>query len=106
MERFAIFSATLGLSHPWQITSVSFSDKEKRIDIDLEFAQKENAPCPVCGEERRCCDVENETWRHHDFFRYIVFLHARVPRVECTCCGSGPVERPWTRIGSKFTHVQ
>ncbi len=106
MDQPAIFSATLGLSHTWQITAVSFSNEEKRMDITVDFAYCGNFACPTCGEEVKTCSTENETWFHSNFFRYATYLHARVPHIECSCCGICKVERPWSREGSKFTLIQ
>ncbi len=105
MEQPAIFSATLGLSHPWQITSVSFSKDEKRLDITVAFAHNGNLACPTCGAEGSSQEAMSETWYHNDFFRYATYLHARVPRSECTCCGIFTVTRPWSREGSRFSLI-
>jgi len=106
MDQPAIFSATLGLSHPWQITAVSFSKEEKRLDITVDFSQGGAFTCPTCGKEVKICEAEKETWFHSDFFRYATYLHARVPQIECSCCGMCKVERPWSREGSKFALLQ
>ena len=73
MDLPAIFSSTLGLS----------------------------LPCPNCGCGGVPCQKKNETWYHDDFFRYKTYLHADVPHIEC-CGNIIPVERPWSREGSKF----
>ena len=104
-EHPPIFSATLGLSHPWQITAVSFSKEGKRMDITVDFVHGSTFTCPTCGAKGTSCDTESETWHHNNFFRYAAYLHARVPQVDCVCCGKKPVERPWTRTGSRFTLV-
>jgi len=36
MELSAILSATLGLSHPWQVTSVAVNKDERRLDIVVD----------------------------------------------------------------------
>jgi len=103
MELPTILSSTLGLSLPWQITSVSFAKEEKRLDICVDFMDKKLCPC--CGSEGNPCLKVTETWYHDDFFRYETYLHANVPLVEC--CGSIiPVERPWSREGSRFALFQ
>jgi hypothetical protein len=102
MDQPAIFSATLGLSQPWLITAVSFSTEEKRMDITVDFAHDGTFICPTCGAEVMTCTEENETWFHSDFFRYATYLHARVPHIECSCCGM--CKR--SREGSKFALIQ
>ena len=106
MQDAAIFAATLGLSHPWQITSVSFAKDAKRMDISVEFSGGSVLSCPKCGKEGNSMCTETECWFHDDFFRYQTYLHARVPCPECTCCGAFQVERPWSRKGSRFTLIQ
>lgn len=106
MEQPAIFSATLGLSHPWKITAVSFSKDEKRMDITIDFAHGSTLTCPTCGKEGIVCDAEDETWYHDNFLQYATYLHVRVPRIECCCCGICTVERPWSREGSRFALLQ
>jgi|SRR6185369_1463195 len=104
MEQPAIFSATLGLSPPWHITSVSFVHHESRMDIAIDFYEGNLFSCPECGKRSMPCSVENETWFHDNFFRYSAFLHARVPRIEC-CVGIVAAERPWSRAGSRFSRL-
>ena len=102
----AIFSATLGLSHPWQITAISFSDDERRVDITVDFIHGSTFTCPTCGEEVKTCKVEKETWYHDNFFHFAAYLNALVPRIECASCGIVPVARPWSNAGSKFTMTE
>jgi hypothetical protein len=106
MVPHAIFSATLGLFHPWKISSVSFSDGQRRMDITIDFVSDGSICCPVCGQEGQVCEAARETWRHDDFLNYLTFLHVRVPLRKCANCGVSEVERPWTREGSKFVKIQ
>ena len=105
MQYPAIFAATLGLAHPWQITAVSFAKDEERMDITVDFAGDCIFTCPNCGEKVRICFQENETWFHEDFFRHKTFLHVRIPHAECNQCDQLPIERPWCRSGSRFTRI-
>src|SRR5690349_15154033 len=107
MDHPAIFSATLGLSHPWQVVDVSFAKEERRLDIIVDYAHSNVAACPHCGNARQYHGSETETWFHSDFFRFATYLHARIPNMEKCCCGSQHlVDRPWCRTGSKFTLVE
>ena len=39
MQQPSIYSATLGLSHPWQVTGISFAkDGKKDLDITVHYA--------------------------------------------------------------------
>ena len=104
MEHAEIFSATLGLSYPWQVTGVALSKEEKRLDITVDYSLDIAMTCKVCGAEIRYLSPETEIWHHRDFFRYSTFLRAHVPRIECNC-GTCQLERPWSRSGSRFTLV-
>ena len=101
MELPTIFASTLGLSLPWEVQAVSFAKEEKRLDITVDIASKTFLACPACGSAGNHCLTRLETWHHGSFLDYATYLHARVPQVEC--CGAViPVERPWSRQGSKF----
>jgi hypothetical protein len=104
MGKHRIFSATLGLTPPWKITSVGFSEGSNRMDIHLEVKQEKTLICPVCGAEGTTGeqDPQPETWFHDDFLCYATYLHALVPTLECRC-GKFPLERPWNREGSRFS---
>jgi len=104
MEQLAIFSGTLGLSPPWQVTSVSFARESNRLDITVHYEQANSLTCPVCGAPGAICpfESETETWFHEDFLNYATYLHARVPRLSCSC---GDLPRPWCRAGSKFSKL-
>jgi transposase len=106
MQKPEIFSATLGLSHPWQITTVTFAKEGKRLDISIVYSTGKTLTCPICGVEGKCCAEEKEVWVHENFFQFETYLHVKVPRIACVCCGTSPVERPWSRAGSRFTMVQ
>jgi transposase len=105
IEQPAIFSATLGLSHPWQITSVTFAKDGRRMDITIDIVQGSPLPCPCCGKAAKTRDTQLETWQHNNFFRFDAYLHANVPHIDCACCGKQQIERPWARAGSKFALV-
>jgi transposase len=105
MDRHKIFSSTLGLHDPWQISAIKFSRSEKRLDISIKFAPDDGFICPTCGKTVLSFDQLDETWHHSDFFQYATYLHALVPLVTCPCCGVFTAERPWSRDGSKFSLV-
>jgi transposase len=107
MEQIAIFSATLGLSDPWQVTSASFAKDSNRLDISIEYVLGMPLDCPICGMQGTGSREETvtEVWFHEDFFRYVTYLHARVPLIACNCGGRFRLERPWSRAGSRFTRI-
>jgi transposase len=104
MEQLALYSGTLGLSPPWQVTEVTFAKDSNRLDIRVAYEPLTPPACPVCGTQAADCqaDSQDETWFHEDFFHYATYLHARVPQPPCKC---GLFPRPWCRAGSRFTKI-
>jgi len=104
MGQHAIFSATLGLCHPWKIVTMTFSRDENRLDITIDFYR--SITCPSCRKEYGECLAQTETWCHDNFLNYTTYLHALVPNTACPECTIAMVERPWTRKGSKFVRIE
>jgi transposase len=105
MNQPEIFSATIGLSLPWEMKTVSISEVEKRIDFTVDFRSSSGFACPCCGAAGKTDGVECETWVNNNYLGHIAYLHARVPCIVCECCGTKRVELPWARPGSGFTLV-
>jgi transposase len=105
MNQPEIFSATIGLSLPWEMTAVSISELEKRIDFTVDFTHNSGIACPCCGITGTTGGVEPETWVNINYLGHIAYLHAQVPYILCDCCGSKQVDRPWARAGSGFTRI-
>jgi len=104
MHEQELFAAALGLQSPWHVSKLNFSEKEKRLDIEIDFEPGSLFSCPVCGKPAKAYDTNKQSWRHMDFFQHQAHLHARVPRVECSKgCGVKQIEVPWARSGSGFT---
>ena len=106
MRQPTIFSDTLGLFPPWQVTTVAFSEEENRLDITVAFDYSNFEICPDCGGAIGPTLGTAEVWHHSDFFQHPTYLYAHIPRFACACGREVPVERPWSRPGSKFALVQ
>ncbi len=103
-QDLALFKAALGLTEPWQVTSVEFDPAAKRLDLRIDFGRGATFCCPECGRSGlKARDTEEKTWRHMDFFQHRAFLTARVPRVECPEHKVRQVALPWARERSGFT---
>jgi len=98
-----LFSAALGLQLPWQVVEVQFDQAAKELHLYLGFATGSTFACPVCGAARKVYDTKERVWRHLNFFEHKCFLHADLPRVDCSKCGVKTVDVPWSRPGSGFT---
>lgn len=105
MQPEALFGIALGITPPWEVTSVAFSKESNRLDITIDFQRGATFACPVCGSPAPAYDTTEKEWRHLNFFQYEAYLHARVPRVNCPNegCGVKQVTVPWARAGSGFT---
>ncbi|APR05325.1 ISL3 family transposase [Thauera chlorobenzoica] len=100
----ALFTTALGLQPPWQVAKVELNTAKRRIDFEVEHTGK-RATCPACGVEQQLIhDRVRRSWRHLDFFQFEAWLHAEVPRVQCSGCGkTTQLPVPWAREGSGFT---
>ena len=105
MQPEALFGMALGITPPWEVTEVVFSQEAKRLDITIGFQRGATFACPVCGASAPVHDTAEKEWRHLNFFQYEAYLHAKVPRVKCPNqgCGVKQVTVPWARAGSGFT---
>ncbi|MEE9150960.1 MAG: transposase, partial [Thermoplasmata archaeon] len=60
--------------------------------------------CPTCGKEAPIYDhVEERVWRHLNTCQCQTYLHARLPRTQCSDHGVRQVLAPWSESGSHFT---
>jgi transposase len=99
-----LFQAALGLTAPWQVTSVEFDRETKRLDLRIDFPRGATFCCPECDRAGlKARDTEEKAWRHLDFFQHQAYLTARVPRVECPEHKVRLVALPWARERSGFT---
>lgn len=73
------------------------------MHIHVDFLPGSEFPCPVCGNHCKSYDTHEKVWRHLNFFQYRCYIHARVPRIECSGHGIKTVAVPWGREGSGFT---
>lgn len=99
-----LFQMALGLEAPWTVSDVAFDKPQGRLDLTLSFPKGSRFRCPECGQpDQPVYDTQERTWRHLDFFQFQAYLHAKVPRTNCTKCGVKQVSLSWTRPGSGFT---
>jgi transposase len=99
-----LFTQALGLTSPWVVDDIDFDPKGQRIDFRVS-CQAKQLPCPSCRrEDQPIHDRKSRTWRHLDFFQFVAYVHAEVPRVRCNGCKkTTQIEVPWARPGSRFT---
>lgn len=93
----------LGLDAAWEVSDVSLSLEEKRVDILLTHTGGP-VTCPECAAECSIADHAPErTWRHLDTMQFETRLRARVPRANCKTCGVKTTTVPWAGKHSRFT---
>ena len=99
-----LFAEALGLSSPWRVKDVQFSEEQSRLDIWLDFPAGTAWACPKCGADCGTAhDTKERAWRHLNFFEHECHLHARQPRVRCSEHGTQTMDVPWARPGMGFT---
>lgn len=99
-----LMQMVLGLEAPWTVADVTFDKAEGRMDLTLTYPKGSRFPCPSCGvADQPVHDTQERTWRHLDIFQHRAYLHAKVPRINCTKCGVKQVQVSWARPGSGFT---
>ena len=101
----SLFTTALGLEAPWYVDDVSFDASTRQIDIEVAFRPGSRFTCPACGgADQPVHDRRRRSWDHLRFFEHKAFIHAAVPRVACSRCGTTrQVTVPWARSGSGFT---
>jgi transposase len=103
MQDKDLIGTVLGLRGPWFVSDVRLDVEKKSVDIFLDFERGGRFPCPACGVVCGVHDTEERVWRHLDFFHYVAYLHARVPKVDCEKHSVKQVEVVWARPGSRFS---
>lgn len=98
-----LFSDALGLTAPWTVTRIEFSEADQQLDLGLAFPRGNTFPCPERPRPAKVHDTEERTRHHLDFFRHRTFLPARQPRIECAEHRLKTVTLPWARPGSGCT---
>ena len=80
-----LFKEALGLASPWEVAGIEFCAGKKRLDIRIDFPRGSTFLCPDCDTPgAKPYDTSVHTWRHLDFSQQQAYLHARVPRLQCT----------------------
>ncbi len=104
MRDIAFFSRLLALEKPWRVERVSLDPKHRSIDIQLVHRRNASFSCPECGCRSALYDhVPSRSWRHLDHGGCPTWLHAQIPRVDCSVHGIRRVHVPWALPGARFT---
>ncbi len=104
MQDKELYQQILGLSSPWQVTSVELDHAHLEIRVRVDHPRGTKFCCPDCNTELPCHDhAEERRWRHLDSCQFKTMLIARQPRVNCPKHGVKTVLVPWAEKNSRFT---
>ena len=109
MTQLDLFTLALNLNDPWFVKEVNFTtssnDSFPELHITIEYKKGSSFPCPEsnCQEKSKVYDSQERTWRHLNFFQYKTYIHAKVPRIECSKHGIKTINVPWSSANSGFT---
>lgn len=99
-----LYTALLGIRHPWWVDKVELNLSKNRVDVWVKEVKGFKWKCPFCGQSGPLYDHDQErSWRHLDTCQCQTFIHARMPRVNCPIHGAQQVPAPWAEGGSRFT---
>lgn len=97
------YAALLHLQMPWYVEKIQVEVKSEEAHVHITHLIGK-LPCPKCGKQ---CDVydhaEERIWRHTDLWQAKTFLHAAIPRTNCSEHGVQRVDVPWAEKFSRFT---
>ena len=92
------------ITRPWFVSRITLSPDNLRLDAYPEHEENCRWQCPVCSKEYCISDhVEERIWRDLDSGIYQVYIHARIPRVNCIEHGKLQVTVPWSAKHSRFS---
>ncbi len=104
MRDTELYRHLLAIEAPWTVSRVELDVKGQRVDVFAEHSRPKTWPCPECDLACGLHDHDEErVWRHLDSCQFQTFLHARVPRVQCSQHGVRQVRVSWAEPRSRFT---
>lgn len=98
-----IFEAALGMSSPWFIAGMGFDEKQRKLNIRVDFEVGSRFAVPGQSGEHPVHDTVTKTYRHLNFFQYECELEVRIPRVKLPDGKVVQVNPPWAGKLSGFT---
>lgn len=99
------FSEVLRVKSPWQVKDVKIYNQNKVVDVYIDYKERSQFACSVCGKSSKVHDSVYHRWRYLDFFEYRCYLNIKVPRTKCAEHGIRILtETPWGRMGSHYSY--
>ena len=104
MDDRELIEGLYSITRPWFVSRVVLHPGTGRLDAYLDHDESCRWQCPTCHKEYCISDhVKERVWRDLDSGIYQVYLHARIPRVECPEHGKVQVTLPWAEKHSRFS---
>jgi transposase len=104
MKDIDLYTALLKLGTGWKVTEVKLDMAAKRVDVRVEAIRERKWHCAVCGQPADFYDLAAEQiWRHLDTCDCCTYVHARLPRTQCSQHQVRQVAAPWAEPRSAFT---
>lgn len=119
MDNTDLFTATLQLEYPWEVSKVEFipeGDDPKVMALHITIAFERGTKFIFYNEdgsvwadancnpiETTAHDTVDRTWQHLNFFQYKTYIHAKMPKVSDGEGHRPTVKAPWARKNSGFT---
>ena len=99
------FSRVLKVSSPWRVKEVKIFDKNKVVDVYIDYGDRSQFSCSECGKACKVHDGSYHRWRYLDLFEYRCYLNIKVPRTKCAEHGVRILkEMSWGRMGSHYSY--
>lgn len=105
MDQLSLYNQILGLSAPWNTSSVDLNEKNEQVSVTVEFDQCSVISCPVCNKQARIYDFRQRSWRHLDTCQFKTIITAGVPRIECSEHGVQTIQVPWADQSSHYSKL-
>ena len=102
MRDSELYARILGVSAPWQVTTVELREAEDVVEVFIEH-RGERLECPKCNASSPGYDHRRRSFRHLDTCQMKTILTVDIPRVKCSEHGVLQVDVPWAEAGSRFT---
>ncbi|MFP7199341.1 ISL3 family transposase [Lysinibacillus halotolerans] len=106
MTENELLQMALNLGSEWKVDHVEFNPDDKELHIFISTIKGSKFECPACGHPAPVYDHgRKRIWRHLNFFQYEAYLHARLPRTDCSKCNGSPktIKPNWARERSGFS---
>lgn len=108
MRDIDLYQVLLGLTPPWQVTSVSVAQpvppsRLGEITVRVEYPAGQLLHCPKCEAVVPRYDSRPRRWRHLNTMQWKTIVEANVPRTHCPVDGVLQLGVPWAEDQSRFT---